>query len=73
MSALKAYQIEVTSPKSSDRQVFFVAADTEEEAMSALTDSSSLLPQPVLKLQRRLSDSEIDLHQIGPGSIVQWN
>lgn len=72
MSQLSAYQIEVTSPTSTDRQVFFVAAASSEEALAALANSSALLPEPELKLQRRLSDSEIDMHQIGPGSIVQW-
>lgn len=72
MSLIKAYQIEVTSPTSTDRQVFFVAAASEEEAVTTLTPNSALLPQPVLKLQRRLSDSEIDMHQIGPETIKQW-
>ncbi len=72
MSLFNAYQIEVTSPASADRQVFFVAAASAEEAMGALADSSALLPQPVLKFQRRLSDSEIDMHQIGPDTIMQW-
>lgn len=66
------YQIEVTSPASTVRQVFFVAAASEEEAMSTLAKSSALLPRPVLKLQRRLSDSEIDMHQIGPDTLMQW-
>lgn len=72
MSQLNAYQIEVTSPASTDRQVFFVAAASEEEAMSTLADSSALLPQPKLKLERRLSDAEIDMHQIGPDTVMQW-
>ncbi len=72
MSQFNAYQIEVTSPTSADRQEFFVAAASAEEAMSTLAGSSLLLPQPVLKLQRRLSDSEIDMHQIGPDTIMQW-
>jgi len=72
MSLIKAYQIEVTSSTSTDRQELFVAAASEEEAMTALAVSSILLPQPVLKLQRRLSDSEIDMHQIGPDTIKQW-
>ncbi len=72
MSLFNAYQIEVTSPVSAGRQVFFVAAISQEEAMAALADGSALLPQPVLNLQRRLSDSEIDMHQIGPDTIMQW-
>lgn len=72
MSLVKAYQIEVTSPASADRQVFFVAAASEEEAMSKLADCSALLPQPILKLERRLSDSELDMHQIGPETVLQW-
>lgn len=72
MSQFNAYQIEVTSPASAERQVFFVAAASPEEAVTALADHSALLPQPILKLQRRLSDSEIDMHQIGPATIKQW-
>ncbi len=72
MTEIKAYQIEVTSSASNKRQVFFVEATTEDEAMSVLARSGVLLPEPVLKLQRRLSDSEIDMHQIGRGSVVQW-
>lgn len=72
MSLYNAYQIEVTSPASASRQVFFVAAASAEDALAVLADSSTLLPQPVLKLQRRLSDSEIDIHQIGPDTIMQW-
>lgn len=72
MSLFNAYQIEVTSTASADRQIFFVAAASAEEAMDALADNSALLPQPVLNFQRRLSDSEIDMHQIGPNTIMQW-
>jgi hypothetical protein len=72
MSQFNAYQIEVTSPVSTDRQEFFVAAASAEEAMAKLANSSALLPNPALKLQRRLSDSEIDMHQIGPDTIQQW-
>lgn len=72
MSQFAAFQIEVTSPGSTDRQVFFVAAASSEEAMSTLAKSSALLPRPALKLQRRLSDSEIDQHQIGPDTVMQW-
>jgi hypothetical protein len=68
MSDSKAFQIEVTSPSGSGRQVFFV----EDAALAALARHPALLPDPVLKLQRRLSDSELDLHQIGTGDIVQW-
>ena len=72
MSLFNAYQVEVTSPASADRQVFFVAAASQEEAMAALAGNSELLPQPVLNLQRRLSDSEIDMYQIGPATIQRW-
>ncbi|RYF31566.1 MAG: hypothetical protein EOO23_02180 [Comamonadaceae bacterium] len=72
MSLFNAYQIEVTSPASPDRQVFFVAAASGEEAMATLAGNSALLPLPVLNLQRRLSDSEIDMHQIGPATIQRW-
>lgn len=72
MSLFNAYQIEVTSTASADRQILFVAAASAEEAMDALADNSALLPQPVLNFQRRLSDSEIDMHQIGPNTIMQW-
>jgi hypothetical protein len=72
MSLFNAYQVEVTSPTSVDRQVFFVAAPSPQEAMAALAQHIALLPQPVLKLQRRLSDSEIDIHQIGPETITRW-
>lgn len=72
MSLFNAYQVEVTSPASAERQIFFVAAASQEEAMAALAASSELLPHPVLNLQRRLSDSEIDMHQIGPETITRW-
>ncbi len=72
MSLIKAFQIEVTSATQTLKQVFFVEADSEEAAVLALAAHSGLLPNPVLKLQRRLSDSELDLHQIGPGTILQW-
>lgn len=72
MSLIKAFQIEVTSTTQALKQVFFVEADSEEAAILALKAHSGLLPDPVFKLQRRLSDSELDLHQIGPGTISQW-
>lgn len=72
MSLIKAYQIEVKSSKSTGRQVFFVEAESEDAALKALAGNSTLLPDPELTLQRRLSDSEIDMHQIGPGTVVQW-
>jgi hypothetical protein len=72
MSLTKAFQIEVTSKTEAGHQVFFVEAESEEAAVLALAKQSALLPNPSLKMQRRLSDSEIDLYQIGPGSIVQW-
>lgn len=50
----------------------FLAAASEEEAMARLADSNALLPESALKLQRRLSVSEIDMHQIGPETIMQW-
>jgi len=62
MSLFNAYQIEVTSSDPAERQVFFVAAASQEEAMAALAGNGDLLPQPVLNLQRRLSGSEIDMH-----------
>ena len=70
MSNSKAFQIEVTSPNG--RQVFFVEAESDEAALASLAQHPALLPHPVLKLQRRLSDSELDLHQVGSGEIVQW-
>ncbi|WP_293798815.1 hypothetical protein [uncultured Bosea sp.] len=72
MSLFNAYQIEVTSPASADRQVFFVAAASQEEAIAALAGNSELLPQPVLKPERRLSDAEIDMYQIGPETVMRW-
>lgn len=69
---LKAFQIEVTSEGDSARQVFFVAAESGEAAVALLANQSALLPNFKLKLQRRLSDAEIDIHQLGPGMIVQW-
>jgi hypothetical protein len=72
MSLVKAFQIEVTSATQGGRQVFFVEAESDEAALAALSRHAGLLPSPALKLQRRISDSEIDLHQIGPGSIVRW-
>lgn len=72
MSLIKAYQIEVKSSTQGGQQVFFVEAESEDAALQRLTKHKGLLPSPTLRLQRRLSDSEIDLHQIGPGSIVRW-
>jgi hypothetical protein len=72
MSAIKAFQIEVTSSTQGGKQIFFVEAESDEAALAALSQQAGLLPNPALKLQRRISDSEIDLHQIGPGSIVRW-
>ena len=72
MSLVKAYQIEVKSSTSTDRQVFFVEASSEDAAMAALAVHSSLLPDPQLNLKRRLSDAEIDMHQIDLGTIMQW-
>lgn len=69
---LRAFQIEVTSEGDNARQVFFVEAETPEAAIAALTHHTALLPTPKLKLQRRLSDAEIDIYQLGPGSIVQY-
>jgi len=72
MSLIKAFQIEVTSSSQGGKQVFFVEAESDAAALAALSRHAGLLPSPSLKLQRRLSDSEIDLHQIGPGSIERW-
>lgn len=72
MTNLKAFQVEVTFQEDEAHQIFFVAAETGEAAITALTDHPGLLPQPGFKLQRRLSDSEIDLYQIGPGTIFQY-
>ena len=71
MTELKAFQVEVTQSDGSHR-IFHVAAETGEDAIEALTGHSGLLPEPSFKLQRRLSDSEIDLYQIGPETIVQF-
>ena len=64
--------MEVTSQADGSHQIFFVAAETGEAAIEALTGHLGVLPQSILKLQRRLSDSEIDLYQIGPGTIFQY-
>lgn len=72
MSLIKAFQIEATSATTAARQVFFVEAASEDAAVAALASHPGLVPEPVLKLQRRLSDAEMDMHQIGEGSIVQW-
>lgn len=72
MSLIKAFQIEVKSSTQAGQQVFFVEADSEAIALQALSEQKGLLPNPVFRLQRRLSDSEIDLHQIGPNDIVRW-
>lgn len=72
MSDSKAFQIEVTSPSRAGRQVFFVEAASEDAALTALALHPALPPESALKLQRRLSDSELDLHQIGTDDIVQW-
>lgn len=69
---LTAFQIEVTSESDSARQVFFVEAQSGEAAVAILAKHSAVLPNPKLKLQRRLSDAEIDIHQLGPEMIVQW-
>jgi hypothetical protein len=72
MSLTKAFQVEVKSSTSNGRQVFFVEAESEAAALDLLAQHQGLLPDPKLRLERRLSDSEIDMHQIGPGSVVQW-
>lgn len=72
MTELKAFQVEVTSPSDGARQIFHVAADAGEAAIDALRGYAGLLPQPSFKLQRRLSDSELDLYQIGPDTIVRY-
>lgn len=72
MSSIKAFQIEVSSSAQSGKQVFFVEAESDAAAMEALSQHPEVLPAASLKLQRRLSDAEIDMHQIGPGSIVRW-
>jgi hypothetical protein len=72
MTDLKAFQVEVTSPADGAHQVFFIASETGEDAVEALTRHPALLPGPTFKLQRRLSDSEIDLYQIGPGTIFRY-
>lgn len=72
MTELRAFQIEVTSPSDDARQIFHVAAETGEAAIDALRGYGGLLPQPSFKLQRRLSDSELDLYQIGPDSVVRY-
>jgi hypothetical protein len=72
MTELRAFQIEVTSRSDDSHQIFYVAAATAEAAIAALTGYSDLLPEPTFKLQRRLSDSEIDLYQIGPDTIFPF-
>ncbi|PTM39536.1 hypothetical protein C8D03_1037 [Bosea sp. 124] len=72
MTDLKAFQLEVTYRTEGGHQIFFVAAETGDAAIAALRGHLSLLPESVFKLQRRLSDTEIDLHQIGPGTIFQY-
>jgi hypothetical protein len=72
MSLTKAFQVEVKSSTSSGRQVFFVEAESETAALQVVSQQPGLLPDPKLRLERRLSDTEIDMHQIGPGSVVQW-
>lgn len=72
MTDLKAFQVEVTSQEDGTHQIFFVAAETGEAAIEALTGHLGVLSKPVFKLQRRLSDSEIDLYQIGPETIFQY-
>lgn len=72
MSLIKAFQIEVKSSTQAGQQVFFVEAESEAAALQALAEHEGLPANSTLRLQRRLSDSEIDLHQIGPGSIVHW-
>ncbi len=72
MTDLRAFQIEVTSPSDGSHRIFHVAAETGEAAIEALTGHLGLLPEPTFKLQRRLSDSEIDLYQIGPDTIFQF-
>lgn len=68
----KAFQIEVTATDPIGRRIFFVEAESGEAAMLALAKHAAVQPKAVLKLMRRLSDSEIDLHQIGPAAIIQW-
>jgi len=72
MSLSKAFQIAVTSKNQSETQVFFVEAETGEAAVTALSRHPAILRDAELKVQRRLSDSELDMHQIGPNMIVQW-
>ncbi|PTM41544.1 hypothetical protein [Bosea sp. 124] len=72
MTDLKAFQVEVTSETDDSHQIFFIAAETGDAAVAALRGHLGLSPGPVFKLQRRLSDTEIDLHQIGPGTIFQY-
>ncbi len=72
MSLSKAFQIAVTSDQEAGTQVFFVEAPTEEAALARLSDHPGMPPDAELKVQRRLSDSELDLHQIGPDMVVRW-
>lgn len=72
MTDLKAFQVEVASQEDGAHQIYFVAAETGEAAIEALTDHLGVLPEPSFKLQRRLSDAEIDIYQIGPGTIFQY-
>lgn len=72
MSSDKAFQIAVTSQTQAGTQVFFVEAETEEAAVALLSRHPAVLPGADIKVQRRLSDSELDMHQIGPGMVVRW-
>ena len=72
MTDLKAFQVEATSKEDGAHQIFFVAAETGEAAIETLKGYLGVLPAPTVKLQRRLSDSEIDLYQIGPETVFQY-
>lgn len=69
---LMAFQVEVTSESGGRRQVFFVAGESGEDALARLAGHAGLLPAPKLKLQRRLSDAEVDMYNLGPDSVVQY-
>lgn len=72
MTDLKAFQVEVASGSNGPHQIWFIAAVTGEAAVEALKGHLGVLPEPSFKLQRRLSDAEIDIYQIGPGAIFQY-
>jgi len=72
ITAERAFQIEVTTPQSRERQVFFVGQDSEEAALEVVSKNPALLPEPHFRVVRLLSQSAITEFGIRPGGMFRW-